>query len=86
MSQFAKRKRKSEFAGVGCVFQGIGLLAPFVGGALAGVPGMVIGGIALVVLFIAGSAKSQRWVCGNCGNPLFDKSVTICPACKSQFR
>ena len=82
----AQKKRKSEFAGAGCIVQGIGLLAPIAGGILADVPGMVIGGIALVVLFIAGSIMSQKWVCGNCGNPLYDKSVSLCPACKSQLR
>lgn len=85
MSEFAKKKRITEFAGLGCVLQGIGILAAIIGGGL-GIVGGIIGGIALVVLFIVGSAKSQRWECGYCGHQLSAKSVTSCPACKSQFR
>lgn len=84
-SQFAERKLKSKFVGLGCVLQGFGFIAPVVGGASAGVPGMIIGGIALVVLVIVGTARALQLVCGNCGNPLSDHSVAFCPACKSHL-
>jgi len=82
----ASREKKSEFAGVGCVLQGVGLLAPFVLGALLGVFGVVVGVIALIVLFFLGSAKSSRWICGSCKNPLASKDVQMCAVCKAHLR
>lgn len=82
----ARRERKSEFAGVGCVIQGLGLLSPFVLGALLGAVGAVIGVIMLVALFFLGSAKSSRWVCGHCKNPIASKDVQICPVCKANLQ
>ena len=81
----ARREKRSEVAGVGCVIQGLGILAPFVLGALLSVFGVVIGLILLVVLFFVGSAKSRKWVCGNCKNPIASKEVTVCGACRAQF-
>lgn len=78
----AKRERKSEFAGVGCVIQGAGLLAPFIG-ALAGTAGFAIGLVIMLALLVAGSMKSSKWVCGHCRNPLATKDVRICPACRA---
>lgn len=72
----AKRKRKSEMAGVGCLIQGIGL------GLLFFFPyGTLIG----VVLLIYGSTKSIYLVCSNCGNRLTDKNVKICSVCKAHL-
>ena len=85
MSEDAKLKRKSEFVGEGCVWQGVGLLAPVVGYYLLGVAGVVFGGIVLVALLIVGSQKSAKWVCGNCHNPVASKAVTVCPVCKAKL-
>jgi hypothetical protein len=81
----AKREKKSEIAGVGCVIQGLGLIAPFVLGALLGIVGGVIGVVLLLVLFFLGSAKATKWTCGNCNNPIASKDVTVCAACRAQL-
>lgn len=81
----ARREKRSEVAGVGCVIQGLGILAPFVLGALLSAFGVLIGLILLVVLFFVGSAKSRRWVCSNCKNPIASKEVTVCGACQARL-
>jgi len=81
----ARREKRSEIAGVGCVIQGLGILAPFILGALLGVFGALVGLILLVVLFFVGSAKSRKWICGNCKNPIASKEVTVCGACRAQL-
>lgn len=86
----ARIRKKSEMIEKGCVVQGIGLLAPFVVGALAwpiGIApiGIGIGVVMLIVLFIVGSGQSTKWVCSNCGTTLEDKSVKQCPGCHAQF-
>lgn len=77
----AEKISKIEFAGVGCAIQGAGLLAPAVG-SLAGIIGVTIGLFVMVALLLVGSAKSKRWLCGSCRNPLASKEVRICPACR----
>jgi hypothetical protein len=80
----AKRESKHDFAGAGCAIQGLGLLAPVVG-LLAGPVGFTAGLLVMVALFIVGSAKSKRWICGNCRNPLADKGVRMCPTCRADL-
>jgi len=82
----AKREKKTEFAGAGCLLQLIGIIAPFAFGALLGTTGAVIGLVVLIALFIYGSTKAIKWRCGSCKNPLDSKSVTICPVCKAHLR
>ena len=72
----AKRKRKSEMAGVGCLIQAIGLVLLFF---------FPIGTFIGVILLIYGSMKSVYWVCSNCGNRLADKNVKMCPTCKARL-
>ena len=72
----AKRKRKTEMAGVGCLIQAIGLAALFF---------FPIGTFIGVVLLIYGSMKSVYLVCSNCGNRLADKNVKMCPTCKASL-
>jgi hypothetical protein len=69
----AKIITKYEFAGSGCLVQGIGLIL------LVFWP---IGTIAGAGLLIYGSIMSKRLLCGNCKNRLESKHVTICPVCK----
>lgn len=71
----AKKKRKSEFAGAGCLVQGIGLALLFF---------FPIGTIVGVVLLIAGSAMSVKLVCGNCGNKV-ESEAKMCPVCRADF-
>lgn len=82
----AERERTSQFAGVGCLVQAAGIVAPFVLGALFGVVGAVIGVGILVILFFVGSSMAKPWRCGNCKNLIASKSVRICPACKAELR
>ena len=70
----ARRLRKQEFAGIGCVLEAIGLLLLFL---------FPIGTVIGVVLLVYGSQKASFWVCDNCHNRLTDKEVRICPVCKA---
>jgi rubrerythrin len=72
----AKRKRKTEMAGVGCLIQAIGLVALFF---------FPIGTFIGIILLIYGSMKSTYLVCSNCGNRLSDKNVKMCPTCKANL-
>ena len=72
----AERIRKSEFVGIGCVFQAIGIALLFF---------FPIGTFIGVVLFVYGWIKSVHWVCGNCRNPLADGDVRVCPACHANI-
>ncbi len=77
---------ETEFSGFGCVIQGFGLLAPVAGFLLGGYDGLAMGCVVLLVLLVAGSMKSRRWVCGACGNPLYSNAVTLCPSCRNPVR
>ena len=81
----AKREKRTEFAGVGCLIQGLGLIAPFVLGALMGIVGVVIGIVMLFVLLGIGSAKATKWICSNCKNPIASNEVTVCSACHARL-
>ncbi len=72
----AKRKRKTEMAGVGCLIQTIGFVSLFF---------FPIGTFLGVILLIYGSMKSTYFTCSNCGNRLSDKNVKICSTCKASF-
>jgi hypothetical protein len=75
-------KQSTEFTGTGCVLQGVGLMAGLLGFAMGPI-GMVFGlGVALL-LIVEGSNKSKRLLCGHCGNRVDNKTVTLCPACRS---
>lgn len=69
----AKRKRKTEFAGAGCLVQGLGLLVVWI---------WPIGTLIGVALLWMGSRMALYYICGGCGNRLTDKAATICAACK----
>jgi hypothetical protein len=70
-------KRKSEIAGIGCLFQGIGLLLLFFfpWGTLAGVG-----------LLLWGSWNATKFICSECGNRVDNRQVKLCPACKAEFK
>ena len=69
----AKRERKSEFAGLGCLLQGVGLALLFV---------FPIGTVVGIGLLWWGSRASLYWRCSACKNKLPDKAATICAACR----
>ncbi len=71
----AKKKRKAEFAGLGCVIELIGLVLLFV---------FPIGTVIGIALLIFGSQKAIRLICSDCGN-LVQKESIICPHCKERF-
>ncbi|MBN1460607.1 MAG: hypothetical protein JXA57_13820 [Armatimonadetes bacterium] len=81
----AKRIKQSEFVGIGCVIQALGILCPFVGGAVAGPIGVVLGLGVGVGLFIYGGRRAVKWKCSVCKNPLPAKDVMVCPVCKATF-
>lgn len=71
----ATKKRKSEFAGAGCLIQLVGLVLLFF---------FPIGTIFGVALLLYGSAKSIKLVCSSCGNTV-EKTSTMCPHCRASF-
>ncbi|WP_293373608.1 hypothetical protein [Nevskia sp.] len=68
----AFKKTKGEFAGPGCLVQGIGLIALFI---------WPIGTVIGVALLLVGSSMSKKLICSDCGNPV-EKTSTMCPTCK----
>lgn len=80
----AKIKTGGSFAGPGCLLQGLGLLL-FAGSFLMFPVGPLFGLPLLIVLFIWGSSKSRKLHCSQCGNPIDNKKVRLCPACKATF-
>lgn len=91
--QYARRERKGEFTGVGCLVQGLGLLLVLgagVGGFLAfSIPGAIIGGlvggVGGLALLLIGGRMALKWVCSACRNPLADGSVRMCPTCRAHL-
>ena len=85
--------KKSEFAGAGCLLQGVGLLCPLIGfwfgtvvaGGAGGVLGAGIGALPALVLLIVGSRRAHTWRCSDCMNTLVDRDVRICPVCRVTF-
>jgi len=71
-----RKKIKTEFAGSGCLIQGIGLILLFLFpiGTIIGIPLLIVGGI-----------SANKLVCKSCGNPV-TKAAKICPTCKAQFQ
>lgn len=82
----AKRERKSEVAGAGCLVQGVGLLLPVAGFFIWFVPGALLFGLIGLLLLVVGGRMALKYVCGNCKNPLADKAVRMCPTCRAELR
>lgn len=72
----AKIKRKSEYAGVGCLVQVLGLVLLF-----SYPEGTLVG----IVLLIVGSEMAVKLVCSECRNKIDNKKVKLCPVCKAEF-
>lgn len=74
---------KSEFVGVGALFQFAGLIlmvVSWVFGLIVGCSG-TFGGL---VLLIYGSSQATIYLCGDCKNKI-TKDCAMCPTCKSRF-
>lgn len=79
----AKIRRKGQFIGGGCLVQALGfLLAPVLFFFFPPV-GFVLAALFLIAMLIWGSRLSVSYRCGNCGNPVADKNVKVCPTCKA---
>ena len=70
-------KKKSEFIGMGCLVQALGLAACFLFFPI----GIIIG----IIVLIIGGRMAIKYVCSDCGNKV-DKGVRLCPACKSELK
>ncbi len=80
----ARINKKSEFAGMGCFLQLLGIILFF---CLIGFfpVGTILGIVVLIAFFSAGSAMSKKLSCSHCGNRISDKGVKICPTCKAEI-
>lgn len=82
----ATKVRKSSSLGAGCLLQFLGLVCFVVALlTLATIIGPVIFGIAGIALISLGSSMARWWACSDCGTKLADKSVKVCPGCRSQL-
>lgn len=77
----ASRERVNEFAGVGCLLQALGLVAPVAMGTVWGVPGAVVGVLLLLLFWQLGTQRATAWRCSRCRNPLAGTAVRQCPSC-----
>ena len=82
----AKPEKVNELIGKGCFVQGAGLLAPIILYAVAGVPGVSIGILVMLVLLIGGGRMAYSWRCGHCKNPISSNQVRICPVCRADLQ
>jgi hypothetical protein len=77
----ARHERVNHFTGIGCLLQGLALLAPFAFGAAWGATGVLVGIPVAIALWTVGSRCAVTWRCGRCKNPLASADVRICPSC-----
>lgn len=73
--------KKTEMAGVGRLSQVVGIVI-FLGSFGAFPIGTAVGLLIMISLFIIGRRMATKYHCGSCGNPVDNKKVTTCPACK----
>lgn len=81
----ASRVYKSDFIGVGCLTQGIGVLCLIIGFAAGGMLGAFLGAIVLFVCLVVGSNQSRYAVCGACSNRLAAPDARMCPVCRVEL-
>ena len=72
----ASIKSKSEFVGMGCLVQLIGLGVIWV---------FPVGTVVGILLLIIGGRMAIKLICSQCGNPVTNKQVKICPSCQAAF-
>lgn len=77
--------KKTQFAGAGAAVQLMGVALAVVGALYFGDTGLVVGGVAGLLLLVIGSNMSKAFLCSECRNPVASKAVRLCPACKAEF-
>lgn len=83
----AEIKKRSSFAGTGCLLQGLGLACLFLAIAtFFSVIGPIIFGTAALALIIYGSRKAYWLECSECGTVISHKKIKLCPSCHSKFQ
>lgn len=82
----AKREKKSDVAGPGCMLQGLGLVLPIVGFFIWFIPGVLLFGLIGLVLLVVGGRMALKYVCGNCKNQIGGTDVRMCPTCRAELR
>lgn len=89
----AKLIQNSEFAGTGCLIQGLGLLVflliPVLGALIGRNAGFVISifiaiPTAWIVIKIGGD-RARSWVCSECYTKANSRKAKICVGCKQDF-
>jgi DNA-directed RNA polymerase subunit RPC12/RpoP len=73
----AKRKTERKTSLAGLAMELLGLILLFIW------PLFPISTIIGIAFMIAGFNVSKTWRCGGCGNPLADRKVKMCPACRA---
>lgn len=77
---------KTKFAGTGALVQLAGVVIAIFATLQYGDIGLLVGGIAGLLLLVIGSSMSKSCSCSACGNTLASKKVTLCPTCHADFR
>lgn len=77
----ADKIKESEFVGIGCLFQGVGLLVCVFGLVYFGIYGGFIFLVIGLVLAHAGGKQNKVYRCGECMNKV-DQQSKMCPTCK----
>lgn len=77
--------KKTEMAGVGRLSQVVGTVI-FLGSLGAFPIGTAVGALTMISLFIIGRRMATKYYCGSCGNPVDNKNVRTCPACKISLK
>ena len=82
----AEIKKRKSFAGVGCLFEFLGLCFFITGFVfiLTVIAPMILWPLA-IFLFIYGVMKSYWFECSECGTEIKRKNIKICPGCKNEF-
>lgn len=76
---------KIQYAGTGAAVQLLGVIVAIMGTLYYGDTGLLLGGIAGILLLVIGSNMSKAFLCSECRNPVASKAVRLCPACKTEF-
>lgn len=78
-------KKTTEMAGIGRLSQVVGVVI-FLGSFGAFPIGPPVGFLIMISLFIIGRQMATKYYCGSCGNPIDNKKVKTCPACKISLK
>ena len=80
----ARKNKKSEVAGVGCVVQLIGLIILSCGLPL-GMGGLLFSVFLGLAVIILGGRMAYKYLCSHCGNRVQEKTARICASCGAHF-